>query len=226
MRKYLSNPNRLFIIYAVRNKVNGKIYIGRTNRSLTVRWREHVTDARTKDKSYFHHAINKYGPESFKIKIIDHTAHEKEAYELEKKYVQMFKSDKCNHGYNSTPGGEGAGTVSDNTREGRSRRMSGSNHPLWGTHRPQEVKDRLREFHLANSPVYRDDVVIEEVVSFYAEGMSLRAIAKIYDVDSHTIADRLESAGVARRPRWNKSRLNMLVCQSKNWRNNKKLSKP
>jgi uncharacterized protein YoaH (UPF0181 family) len=138
----------------------------------------------------------------------------------------MFKSDDSKYGYNSTPGGEGAAVVAETTREKHSKRVRGKNHPLWGKPRSQEVKDRLREFHLANSPVFRRDVVVEEVIAMYAEGMSLRAIGKIFDADQHTIAARLKAAGVSRRVNWNKSYETIKICQSKNWRNNKALSKP
>ena len=48
------------IIYKITNKVNGKVYIGQTTKSLKKRWTEHVYTNPTR-KYLLHKAIQKYG---------------------------------------------------------------------------------------------------------------------------------------------------------------------
>lgn len=51
----------MFLIYKITNKVNDKIYIGKTCRDIETRWIEHCSRANSNDKYYLHNAINKWG---------------------------------------------------------------------------------------------------------------------------------------------------------------------
>lgn len=52
------------IIYKATNKINGKVYIGQSHKSLEERMRRHKNDSIRQD-SYFYRAIRKYGWENF-----------------------------------------------------------------------------------------------------------------------------------------------------------------
>jgi len=216
----------VFKIYVILNLVNEKFYIGRTRRSLLVRWKEHLHDAK-KRGFHFSKALNKYGSGNFYMRTIDQTSDEARAYELETFYIKVFQSHDPRYGYNSTLGGDGAGVPNAATRAKMSVMRRGSKHPLWGTHRPESVKKRLSEFHTgSSSPVYRGDLRTDEIVRLYKEGKSLRHIGAIFNADSHTISDRLKAAGIERRPNWNKSHETIHIAMAMNWRNNKSLKKP
>lgn len=49
--------------YLLRNRVNGKRYIGITRGTVEQRWLVHCKKARLGSKLYIHTAIRKYGPE-------------------------------------------------------------------------------------------------------------------------------------------------------------------
>lgn len=63
-------------IYKITNKINQKIYIGKTRYTPSYRWSQHVYAAlKAKDKEEYdyllHRAIRKYGVENFLIEVIE-----------------------------------------------------------------------------------------------------------------------------------------------------------
>ena len=57
----------IVIIYAFKNKLNGKRYVGQTTRTLEERTGEHLR----KESTVFDKALKKYGIENFEYSIID-----------------------------------------------------------------------------------------------------------------------------------------------------------
>lgn len=97
----------MFFIYKITNKVNGKIYIGKTCRNIAIRWREHCSKSNQQDKYYLHNAIHKYGKDNFIIEVIDSTEDENIINDLEKKWIKYYNSQDRKYGYNLTEGGDG-----------------------------------------------------------------------------------------------------------------------
>ena len=93
--------------YCVRNKINSKLYIGITNRSINIRWKQHIQRMSDNVNNRFHNAINKYGLENFEINYIDYTGQcdYEELKEIEAHFIKKY--DTYNNGYNSTKGGDG-----------------------------------------------------------------------------------------------------------------------
>lgn len=61
------------LIYKITNDVNGKIYVGKTEYSEDIRFKQHINDSK-KDRCKnrpFYKAINKYGSEHFHIEKIE-----------------------------------------------------------------------------------------------------------------------------------------------------------
>lgn len=91
-------------IYQIVNDVNGKIYIGKTERTIQERWGEHCRDYLKHDceKRPLYSAMKKYGLEHFHIELIEETSQpeERECFWIEQK--GSFKN-----GYNATLGGDG-----------------------------------------------------------------------------------------------------------------------
>lgn len=97
------------IIYKVINKINGKSYIGQTTQSLLKRKQEHIKSAlKSKEgKNYFHWAIVEYGEENFEWIELEKCNNKKELNEREKFYIEQFKSNNNDFGYNGNLGGQG-----------------------------------------------------------------------------------------------------------------------
>ena len=91
-------------IYQIVNKINQKIYVGKTEFSIEKRFKEHCQDAfrDRNEKRPLYAAMRKYGIENFYIELIEETDNpeEREIYWIEQK--RAFKS-----GYNATLGGDG-----------------------------------------------------------------------------------------------------------------------
>lgn len=91
------------IIYKIVNKINNKIYIGQTIRSLEDRWYYHTYDALTvKCSTKIGRAIRKYGVNSFTVETIEET---EELDKREMYWIAFYVSDK--KGYNIKSGGSG-----------------------------------------------------------------------------------------------------------------------
>lgn len=93
-------------IYVITNDINGKQYVGKTNKTINKRFNEHIRDS--KRQKYInrplYRAINKYGIEHFHISILEECLAEesanKEIYWIEKLHTYG------NAGYNATRGGD------------------------------------------------------------------------------------------------------------------------
>lgn len=110
------------VIYKIANKLNGKIYIGKTARTLEVRMKEHLRS----NKTYIDRAIHKYGIDNFKVSVVEECDTEEKLNEREIYWIAFYKCRTPN-GYNLTSGGDGiAGyIVSEETRKNLSTSHKG-----------------------------------------------------------------------------------------------------
>ena len=85
-------------IYKYTNKVNGKVYIGRTCNSL--KRRAHADGSGYKSCTYFWNAIQKYGWENFEGEVLEERLTDKEAAKREIFYIHEYDSIDFTKGYN------------------------------------------------------------------------------------------------------------------------------
>lgn len=90
------------IVYQATNLVNGKRYIGVTNKPLAVRRYSHHYDARKGRKKTFSRAIRKYGEAAFEWKVLHDYLFPEDAMQAEIHFVEKLKPE-----YNMTAGGDG-----------------------------------------------------------------------------------------------------------------------
>ena len=90
-------------IYAIKNDINDKLYIGKTVTSLSNRWLHHK-DAYLREDWHLYRAMRKYGIEHFWIEEIEECL-DKEINEREKYWIN--KTNAYHIGYNMTIGGDG-----------------------------------------------------------------------------------------------------------------------
>lgn len=91
------------IIYKITNKIDNKIYIGQTTRSMRVRWYEHCS--KKENCKRLNRAINKHGKENFTIEQIDSAQTIEELNEKEIHWITYYKSNDKKLGYNIELGG-------------------------------------------------------------------------------------------------------------------------
>lgn len=128
-------------IYKITNLINGKIYIGKTTKTIEQRFKEHIRWAKLwKNEelagkahyfnSRFIPALNKYGYENFRIDLVESYQDNVNLEEMEKYWINYFNSTDPNIGYNISPGGLGGPLFSnhkqsDHCKQVNSARLKG-----------------------------------------------------------------------------------------------------
>ena len=102
-------------IYKITNKVNGKVYIGKTIVSLEHRMKFHIIYAKNlSSQKYLYKSMRKHGIENFRIEQIDKCETLSELNEKEKYWINYYQSRDCLKGYNVALGGDGGNTGGKN----------------------------------------------------------------------------------------------------------------
>lgn len=91
------------IIYLITNTVNDRKYVGQTRQQLNKRWLSHITESRTYSDRPLYRAMNKYGLDNFKIRILEECDADK-LNEREIYWIDFLESYR--NGYNATTGGD------------------------------------------------------------------------------------------------------------------------
>ena len=93
-------------IYKITNLVTGKIYIGQTKRTLEVRLKAHLYEARAnKYTMYLHNSIRFHGPSNFNIELIE-DCDEFSVHDRERYWIKTLNTMQP-YGYNEHEGGKG-----------------------------------------------------------------------------------------------------------------------
>ena len=121
----------LHYIYKIRNKINDKIYVGKSKNPAS-RFVRHIKIAEnfSKDDNHFqaiHGAIKKYGKDNFSLEVIE-TCDENTVNDREIYWIRELKSQIKKYGYNLTAGGDGALNVSEETKNKRRAKIIGRKH--------------------------------------------------------------------------------------------------
>jgi len=93
------------IIYAIKNTINKKVYIGQTITPLKIRFNKHKYEAKRGKKGCvkLYSAMRKYGLDSFYVETLGQTSNQMLLDYLEASYIDDF--DSINNGYNIEAGG-------------------------------------------------------------------------------------------------------------------------
>ena len=158
-----------YCIYTHTNKTNGKIYVGLTSMIPEERWRN---GKGYHEGTHFRNAIDMYGWDNFEHKIIKDNLTKEEASYWEQYYISFYNSTDRRCGYNMSSGGEHGGhpqteetkrKISENGigfkgkkhTEESLYKMSiakiGENHPNYGKHLSEDLKEKLKVSAINNS---------------------------------------------------------------------------
>jgi group I intron endonuclease len=128
------------VVYRITNLENGKCYIGRTRRALHKRWYDHCLPS--SGCLHLNRAIKKYGKESFSITEIASSWDHESLKELEMILIKQEKTLVPN-GYNLVNTSNGAGEVSEETRERLGRGRKGKPSPMKGKKFSEESRKNM-----------------------------------------------------------------------------------
>ncbi len=129
-----------FTVYVHTNKINGKKYVGVTQKKPEKRWR----NGNGYERQCFYNAILKYGWENFEHTILKTGLTQEEANYYEKYYIKEFDSLLGHNGYNAAIGGYDAGMTGLHHSEETKKKMSEARRgkPLSKEHREKLSKVR------------------------------------------------------------------------------------
>jgi hypothetical protein len=121
---------------------------------------------------YISNAIKRYGKDSFEVTILNEGINDVEQLnELEKYWINHYKSYQKKYGYNLCLGGNGGGIKSKETLERMSIALKGKKAWNKGIPRTEEVKQKLRIAHLGKKHS-------EETKRKLSEKMKVRVFTK------------------------------------------------
>ncbi len=137
------------IVYRVTNRVNGKVYIGRTALTASDRWHRHVSAARIgKGSPYLGAAIRKHGIDVFVVEPLYEAKTSNELSKMETFFIILHQSYLRENGYNLTLGGE-AGLLgfkhSEETKQKIAAGRQGVDHPMYGRHQSEKTRRAISE---------------------------------------------------------------------------------
>ncbi len=129
----------MYSLYKITNKINNKVYIGITKRTLSQRFNTHVYDA----KNYTHklaNSIKKYGRDNFKIELLEEIESKEDAYQKEIEFIKKFNT--IEDGLNTHVGGLGGNTGNYDLV---SIKLRGKNNPMFGKKHSEKTRRLLSE---------------------------------------------------------------------------------
>jgi len=143
-------------IYIIKNKVNGKVYVGQSwNLKSRISDHKRFLAKGTGDNIHLQYAYNKYGKENFEFSIlanmqylenIDKKEAQKILDEAEVFWINYFGGSNSNNTYNIREGGYG-GTYSEEhckqMSEARKGMFAGELNPMFGKHHTKQSKQLI-----------------------------------------------------------------------------------
>ena len=127
--------NNSFTLYEHINRVNGKRYVGITERRPEDRWGVGGNNYTTSPR--FWNAIKKYGWDAFDHVIVATNLSKEQACDMEVERIKLFNA--IGHGYNSNTGGNHP-TMTEEARAKLSRSMMGNKNGLGKPCSPEKAK--------------------------------------------------------------------------------------
>lgn len=164
-------------IYKLTNIKTGKLYIGKTEKTITERYDVHVVNSKILD-TYLYRSMRKHGVTAFVVDIVEPVNDVNTLDARERHWIQTLNT-LAPAGYNMTAGGEGGDTSrSPNYIEGmKHRNFSGENNPNYGklgtaspnygSIRTVEQKENLRRGLTA---AWRENTTRKELLSARMSG--------------------------------------------------------
>jgi len=156
------------VVYRRTNTQNGKVYIGKTTRTVAQRWTNLLAEVKRGSTNPIHNAIRKYGAGSFVTDILYEAKTFEELTAMEIFFIVLHQSHKSENGYNLTLGGDGA--------------SPGELNPMWGKTHTDEVKAAQRTRRLGTKQTEKTkkkigDAVRGEKNGFYGHKHSDQTLA-------------------------------------------------
>ena len=130
-------------IYGIQNKINGKIYIGKTGMNFGDRWDSHKSLLRSGKhfNIYLQNAWTKYGEANFEFLVIE-DCNVEELDDKERYYIKLYREQ--NLSYNLADGGEGGAFLGKHLPEETKRKIGEKNRMhMTGRKMSEETRNKM-----------------------------------------------------------------------------------
>lgn len=147
------------LIYMIENILNGKFYIGKTVRTVQVRFKQHIQCAKKRINRKLYDAMNHYGIDKFVVHVIEDNIQSEDILN-EREIYWITKLNATKYGYNMAEGGQGGASIvpkhwnekhhrsfhdylyNRGGRELMSKRMK-ENNPMKGKKHSKETREKI-----------------------------------------------------------------------------------
>lgn len=187
-------------IYKIENKVNGKVYVGKS-KEPNKRIEQHKSLV-GKKRHKFYDAIKYYGWDNFVFEIIDSS--ENNINELETFYIKKY--DSIDNGYNYTTGGDGGDTFTN--RDDISKLLTTnklSKNSLTNWERPEYRENQIEKMKKNwERPEYREKIILNQKKTISSDEYKLKQsklMKQICNTDE-VKKKRSENAKGSKNSRW------------------------
>ena len=168
-------------IYMIKNKINGKLYIGQTIRKdINERWRQHKSCKKDVIGNYLYNAYQKYGLKNFEYKLIC-ICFDEDCNKIETEYIKKLNTLYPN-GYNLQVGG-GNHKLSEEAKQIIREKNKCKESPNKGKKISEEQKNKLRQsslkWHENNKIIITDEKkqkISESLKKYYSEKSNNKSI--------------------------------------------------
>ena len=212
MRKREDDIYNRIGIYGIKNKINDKIYVGKTGMNFGDRWDSHksLLNNNKHDNPYLQRAWNKYGQDSFEFIILE-DCDVAVLEDREKYYIKLYKEQGL--AYNIHDGGNEGYNLGKHLSE-ETKRKIGEKNKVNGMGRKvsEETKQKMSQTHKNKKYKAMSDegrknlqkakqkyceanpkkLTVQDVVEIRKrrqEGSTYKSIAEKYNVTSQCISD-------------------------------------
>lgn len=144
-------------IYGIQNKINGKIYIGKTGMNFGDRWDSHRALLRSGKhfNQYLQRAWAKYGEENFEFIVIEDCLAE-ELDNKERYYIEQYRNQELS--YNLADGGNGGYFLGKHLPEETKRKIGEKNRiNMTGRRASEETKQKMSQSHKSRYEQWTDE---------------------------------------------------------------------
>lgn len=148
------------VIYKITNKKNGKIYVGKTEKNIENRWKNHIRLAEKKVNRYLYDAMNHYGYDSFSVEIIEQCLDKEHLNIREIYWIAFYNATNPKIGYNMQTGGIG-GTHNSETLKKIGRKVSIANKGHLVT---EETRRKISKAHIGMKHTLETKKKLSEIV--------------------------------------------------------------
>lgn len=178
-----------FSIYRFKNLVNGKVYIGQTTVPMRKRLIQHMTFSRPWTrchKTYFHNALAKYGLNNFELSLIEICNSQEELDIREKYWINYYKSNDKQFGYNIESGGKDGRKGLKLTEEHKQKLI----HANLGKSRNVKTKEALKNTHkqLWKNKIFKENHIDIIKNNLYDHWKEISKKVYQYDLQGNFIA--------------------------------------